>query len=149
MELSLLLSNISVAREVDTPFMAWIQPWTMSGDYAHTNETHAASDHSVKASLPEQHPNSSELDGCLKTNLFCQISSVSTYSASLALHFVESQSLCYWERRGVKKNPCRDQSKEMFPRLPQPSALLPFFSVYTTPSYLRKPHPHTLESYGS
>lgn len=35
MELLLLLSNISVAREVDTPFMAWIQPWTMSGDYAY------------------------------------------------------------------------------------------------------------------
>ena len=34
MEPSLLPSNISGAGEVDTPFMAWIQPSTMSGLYA-------------------------------------------------------------------------------------------------------------------
>lgn len=112
MELLLLPSNISVAREIDTPFMAWIQPSTMSRVYTYDTTL-------MKNSLWPQceilAPRTTSKIAMNWTNApklassARSLCSVSDYSESLTLHWAFSSSLwmfislCSWDGVGFKR----------------------------------------------
>lgn len=125
MELLLLPSNISVAREIDTPFMAWIQPSTMSRVYTYDTTL-------MKNSLRPQceilAPRTTSkiamnwTDAPKLASSARSLCSVSDYSESLTLHWAFSSSLwmfislCSWGWSGAQENPLNKHRKEIFKR---------------------------------